>query len=380
MRKTAFLLLFFIALFFQMGSGQNVTYSLSVENEGSQLCVNITPTSATDKDGTALPVSNGSFCGGNIVLYTSLEAPVITSDAITNGAVGTWTIAVEAEAFGVRLYQFSEQQPCPNITYQMGVSQSLLCLNISECSPGATYHLLDQSGSGASDGGSGVDGQIFAAGVRHSASVDYGGDCVSSQGNAFDGVSNALEYVCSLLPVELLDFRAEPTEAGPVKLTWQTATELNNDYFAVERSADAQVFEELFRVEGAGTTTELQNYEVLDEVPLSGNNYYRLRQVDTDGTIEYSDIRLVNLDAGALTSVQVYPNPTSASLTISTVQSFAENGFINLLDSAGRIVLSQLPSDSAGAQLLDVRTLTRGLYFLQVPLASGWYTEEIILQ
>ncbi len=86
------------------------------------------------------------------------------------------------------------------------------------------------------------------------------------------------------LPVELLDFSAQyEASRDVVRLHWSTASEINNGYFCVERSSDAQVFTEQIRVKGSGTTTGVVSYKAIDDAPLRGVSYYRLKQVDYDG-------------------------------------------------------------------------------------------------
>jgi hypothetical protein len=79
----------------------------------------------------------------------------------------------------------------------------------------------------------------------------------------------------------LLYFYGKKAENG-VLLSWETATEINNDYFDVEWSMDGISFEKIGQVQGAGTTAEIQLHEFLHKKPVNGNNYYRLKQVDFD--------------------------------------------------------------------------------------------------
>ena len=87
------------------------------------------------------------------------------------------------------------------------------------------------------------------------------------------------------LPVELTNFTAEIVNDRTL-VSWQTASEINNDYFTVERSADGQYFEGLGTVGGSGNTTNANSYNYTDEYPLSGTSFYRLRQTDYDGKFE----------------------------------------------------------------------------------------------
>jgi hypothetical protein len=124
------------------------------------------------------------------------------------------------------------------------------------------------------------------------------------------------------LPVALTAFEAKAAGAD-VRLTWATASEVNNAYFEIERSADGQNFTQVGRVAGHGTSLVASNYIYLDGAVASlrtGVVYYRLRQVDQDGTAAYSPVRTVSLaGASPLASLGLYPNPaapTDAAVTL----------------------------------------------------------------
>ncbi|MCG8309158.1 MAG: T9SS type A sorting domain-containing protein, partial [Cytophagales bacterium] len=159
---------------------------------------------------------------------------------------------------------------------------------------------------------------------------DYGGANFSSGHSQSQGSFNSSssvsfsEKIITLgstdlsnpLPVELVSFTGKE-QNGIVKLTWETASELNNDYFVIEHSTDGSNFVEVGKEEGAGTTQEKQTYFFLHRRPVYPNNYYRLKQVDFDGAYEYSDIIVVRLNK-VLNEVKeldfvLYPNPTSGN-------------------------------------------------------------------
>src|SRR6185436_3568977 len=115
-------------------------------------------------------------------------------------------------------------------------------------------------------------------------------------------------------PIELIYFDAKLAE-GHVELSWATATELNNDFFTVERSADGTHFEEVLRKPGAGNSTVTLYYSDFDEMPLHGYSYYRLKQTDYDGHYTYSEIKTVKEKGGdddkeaELKITSIGPNP-----------------------------------------------------------------------
>ena len=120
------------------------------------------------------------------------------------------------------------------------------------------------------------------------------------------------------IPVELISFTGAVLE-NKIQLSWQTATEINNQGFDIERSSDSKTFTAIGTVEGNGTTTELHEYSFSDKPTQPGKYYYRLKQIDFDGSFEYSQIVEVDFnnvpDKYAL--LQNYPNPFNPSTKIS---------------------------------------------------------------
>lgn len=164
------------------------------------------------------------------------------------------------------------------------------------------------------------------------------------------------------LPVELLDFDAK-AEGRKVRCMWITASELNNDYFTVERSADGEDFHDIGLVQGAGTTQVMQHYALLDEAPSPGLAYYRLRQTDFDGSETWSRIVAVLMPIGEEASPLVlWPNPATDALSIAGL---LPDEHLVILDAAGRVVLDAGVANDARATI-DLSALSEGAYFLRV--------------
>ena len=146
------------------------------------------------------------------------------------------------------------------------------------------------------------------------------------------------------LPVELTYFHAEAA-GDRVDFRWQTASEIDNDYFAIERSGTDTPWEEITRVAGLGTSNEIYVYEAADHDPLPGKNYYRLKQVDFDGRSGYSGIRAV---ATAIETQQwtAYPNPTADFVYLGG--GAFEGATITLYDQRGRLLPVQAQPTAGG--------------------------------
>ena len=177
------------------------------------------------------------------------------------------------------------------------------------------------------------------------------------------------------LPVALTRFVAQRQEAN-VKLNWETASEQNNRGYEVQVSTDSRTFRALSFVQsqGDGTSTGRRTYSYLDtEANKTGVRYYRLRQVDLDGTEKFYGPQAVSFSkAGSLAALMVAPNPFVGELTL-TVPALetARTGTVVLTDMLGRTALSQSLSLAAGvnqARLPELDKLPKGMYHLQVRL------------
>ena len=149
----------------------------------------------------------------------------------------------------------------------------------------------------------------------------------------FDGWSQTnppyLEVIYQyVVPVELTSFNAQMIKDG-VELKWTTATETNNQGFQVEKMNAAGTYEQIGYVAGFGTTTEPKAYSFIDSKLDAGTYTYRLKQIDFNGTYEYSDVVEVEVSIPVVYSLdQNYPNPFNPSTTIK--YSIAEDGFVKL--------------------------------------------------
>ncbi|MCZ2392662.1 MAG: cadherin-like domain-containing protein, partial [Chitinophagales bacterium] len=165
------------------------------------------------------------------------------------------------------------------------------------------------------------------------------------------------------LPVELLYFDAS-SQGCSIILNWATASELNNDYFEVQRSQDAINWETIARVIGHGTTNDRNDYSQVDASSLSGTVYYRLRQVDYDGTSELHKVVAVQAPSCGSRKVIVYPNPTHHVLNVRIDYVNYNDLDIKIYDSKGGLVkqLTSVVSDNK----IDVQSLPDGTYLLQL--------------
>ncbi|MFO0435222.1 MAG: arabinofuranosidase catalytic domain-containing protein [Sphingobacteriaceae bacterium] len=184
------------------------------------------------------------------------------------------------------------------------------------------------------------------------------------------GTTNPL---ASPLPVELISFKAEVCENN-VCLNWKTASELNNDYFSVERSGDAVNWNELKRVKGAGNSQRTLDYSTMDYEPLPGISYYRLKQTDYDRNFKYSKIESVVF--ANTSNVGIYPNPNNGALNLNNCKAYDK---LTITDVLGRKVYSaEVQKDS---MQLDLNMLDNGSYFIVLSNSVNGkkFTSKIII-
>jgi hypothetical protein len=194
-----------------------------------------------------------------------------------------------------------------------------------------------------------------------------------------------LTYACNapvILPVKLTQFNANQ-KGNSIKLSWESASEINLAYYSVERSQTGQSFSEVARVEAGAKPSSTQKYEHTD-LDVTGVNrvYYRLKMVDMDGRSEYSRVLMVSLNskAGAQT---LYPNPAPvySNLTLTVQSPISTQAQIRILDANGRTLRAISTQLSAGTQTVSLQGMSKsGLYLVEVQTESQKTTHRVLVQ
>ena len=179
-------------------------------------------------------------------------------------------------------------------------------------------------------------------------------------------------YVSSsvVIPVEMTNFDAT-TVNNTVKLNWLTASERNNAYFDVERSANGRDWSKIGQVKGSGTSTKTTKYTFSDETPLPTINYYRLNQVDNDGKSSYSPTVSVNIK-GKGKQFSVFPNPAQDRLNVVSDR-FDTEGSVEFYDLSGRLVKTVRSNTTQ----LDISNLASGLYQVRLLDKTGAVVNQV---
>ena len=185
----------------------------------------------------------------------------------------------------------------------------------------------------------------------------------------FGGVSavnNDFGAFTAVFPVEWVSFTAEYKDKASY-VNWITASELNSDYFQVERSVDGRSFWVLDRVEAQGIASRPTSYQYIDKTVVSlglGNVYYRLKQVDIDGSVEYSPRVQVSIPLTAF-ELEVYPNPVSNTLYLRYNSPEISEVRLSLIDLRGKSIRETALTNTDQISW-DVSDLASGLYYLRV--------------
>lgn len=165
------------------------------------------------------------------------------------------------------------------------------------------------------------------------------------------------------LPIELINFKGFAAKSSNV-LQWTTATEINNDYFQLERSTNGYEFTSIATIDGAGNSTSIKNYEFTDENASEKIYYYRLKQVDFDGRFSYSNIISIERNQASNSFIDVYPNPSNTGIiNISTSDDVTE---ITIYNAVGQVVRK-------------INTAATSNYIQDINIAEGVYIVKALL-
>ena len=211
------------------------------------------------------------------------------------------------------------------------------------------------------------------------------GGCSSSGGNN-SGTSFFLtvfwDAVSQGTPVELASFTANVNE-GNVTLNWLTASETNNQGFDIERKSSASKFEKIGFISGIGTSTESHSYTFTDKNVETGNYSYRLKQLDYDGTFEYS--KEINVDVTVPLEFaldQNYPNPFNPSTTISYSIPVKSRVTLKIFNALGKEIITLVNEEKSEGNYdvkFDASGIPSGIYFYKLNAGEFSSTKKMIL-
>ena len=213
---------------------------------------------------------------------------------------------------------------------------------------------------------------LFATGLKYCNSESNRQNMIDNKGWTITG--DALD--CSMLPVEFVSFAGQSVN-NTVRLSWQTATEINNAGFDIQKSKSGTGdWQTIGFKEGRANTDTATNYDFTDENPFVGTNYYRLKQTDYDGAFEYS--KVVTVDYSSQTaSFSVAPNPSRGRVNLNLDNPLQADAEVTILDSSGKVVSKNIFNTSETHLTVDIEQ--QGVYFVSVRIGHRLLRERVVV-
>ncbi|HRH49227.1 MAG TPA: T9SS type A sorting domain-containing protein [Panacibacter sp.] len=184
----------------------------------------------------------------------------------------------------------------------------------------------------------------------------------------------------SALPISFTDFKVT-RKNNTALLQWNTAFELNNKGFSVERSSDAVNFKQISFINASDAASGAHAYTATDLIPVKGVNYYRIKQVDFDGHVTYSATQSLSFEGTGTTKLALFPNPAKdkVAITLGGIESSAARYYI--VGADGKVVRTGSFDKSLGnsVQTLDVSNLARGIYMVKLTDGTKQQSAKLIL-
>lgn len=193
----------------------------------------------------------------------------------------------------------------------------------------------------------------------------------------FDNFLIKNDYV--VLPVELTFFKAQLSSNQRVALSWATASEINSEYFIIERSRNAIEYTEISKVKAAGVSNKTINYQLFDEQPMFGTNYYRLRQVDKDGKEQVFRPQSIIISDENI-PFGVFPNPANTHDFFVKVED-TEEAQLSLIDLYGRnIGFEKISISQTILKIIPTTILAEGTYILKVKTLGAIKEHKLMIR
>lgn len=217
-----------------------------------------------------------------------------------------------------------------------------------------------------------ISGSVYAAGFfGQTVDFDPGPGVVNlTSTGSTDVFIIKLNELQTPLPVEMISFTAAPVDNIKVKLNWITVTEINNDYFTVERSVDAHNWESVVQVDGNGNSNTTIEYKAWDYTPYSGISYYRLKQTDYNGQFYCADMVAVHIMADGEPILS--PNPATDFIYLFS-RDENSNHEADILNALGEVLIRIKNQNE-----IDISHLSNGIYFLRTKSGNSFDSQKFI--
>ncbi len=311
--------------------------------------------------GTGAGTGNFTICAFNVSPPTNQATSVTPSNTTTTSTQISWTNGNGLSRLVVALPTFSIAVPPSNYT---------------------TYTANTVFGSGSQIA---VGSNNYVVYDGTGSTVTITGLSISTQYSfyvyEYNGTATAKTYLIpgastytTTLPVKLVSFTGIKENSNAV-LSWQTASELNNEGFEIERSSSGQLFNKIGFVKGSGTINKFKNYAYTDIDAFAQNEvaYYRLKQIDFDGKFNYSSVILVNDFKGVFDQISAIPNPFNSTFAIRMISNYKIDAEIVITDIQGKTVFMKKVELEKGLNdiiLPETAVFEPGVFFIKVSYAG----------
>ena len=269
-------------------------------------------------------------------------------------------------------------QTCGEATYDVTVDVDLGTYNVSVDEDGITAYTVTGAGgtfSTATLTGTGIT-QVTISNIP---AADPWSINVNDVSGISCGLTGTNGTCASVLPVELISFTGA-AKGNYNELSWVTATEINNDYFSIEKSDDGINFNALEGiVPGAGNSSQEISYKKNDENPFK-RTYYRLKQVDFNGEYSYSKVIFLENKGNNIAEMAVYPNPAINMITLNFNSGQEDATQIEITNALGQQVVEKAIKTKIGlnTQVFDLVDLPNGVYFVTVKANDKMSSKKIL--
>lgn len=312
----------------------------------------------SDSQGGMVRISNPSNLGNNEYLFWGHDGGAASATEIIDIPSGL-------EARFERVWRVSETDPDRNAVDIGSIDMHFDLSGLGSITPEDLNLLVDTD----DDGDFADETPIVGATLIGGSTYEFSGVVALSNNTRFTiGTSNVS---ITPLPIELLSFDAEVGNDNQINLTWETASEINNDFFTIEIATDGFNWQEIAELEGAGTSNEFLSYAYNHSNPPHGILYYRLKQTDFDGQFEYSDVVSVNLENVETNTILIYPNPAVRQISVEgDADELSELRIFNML---GQDVthLAQIDFMNSSTVQIDLGNLNGKTYVVKTKTTSN---------
>ena len=316
--------------------------------------------SSSDADYCRVDIANGDGANTSFAI-TGVSNSLYTNYASQTSIAGA-TVPIAANAVNYTWFITSASTSANVTFYWDGATKELSGFDRANC---ATFHygsVWDRKGGiGAAS--------VFAGTIKYKTGLFTG----FSPGSVQEGEG--------ALPIELIEFKAKVSPNANV-VTWITASELNNDYFVLERSYDGSIWDEIYTCDGAGTSSINHTYSYEDADIASHPNpymYYRLKQVDNNGDNSTSKIISVLNSSNKTNKISVYPNPFDGSVLY--INGLKDSSFIEIYNSAGAVVYKNNIDVNSTVVIINLdNELASGIYTIKCKTENDTFMQQLLVK